>query len=281
VHLSIGQEAVAAAVCETLRPGDVVFGSYRGHAMYLAKGGDLKRMIAELYGKATGCAKGKGGSMHLVDVAAGVMGTSAVVASTIPNAVGYAYANRVLRRRAIVVSFFGDGATEEGSFYESLNFAALKRLPLIFVCENNGYAIHAPQSARQPLSNICERARVFGMPAERVGNDALRLHERVGRAVAKLRAGKEGPFFFECSTYRWKEHVGPGEDYGPGFRPRSELAPWVKADQLARLGRMIGAGARAAAQHEIDAEVREAFAFAEASPFPDARELHRDVYKEA
>jgi TPP-dependent pyruvate/acetoin dehydrogenase alpha subunit len=281
VHLSIGQEAVAAGVCETLERGDVVFGSYRGHAMYLAKGGDLRRMIAELYGKASGCAKGKGGSMHLVDVAAGVMGTSAVVASTIPNAVGYAYANRLLRRRAVVVSFFGDGATEEGSFYESLNFARLKRLPIVFVCENNGYAIHTPQSARQPLSNICERARVFGIPAERIGNDVLRLNERVGAAVAKLRSGKAGPFFFECATYRWREHVGPGEDYGPGLRPRSELAPWVKADQLARLARMLGADARAAAQREIDAQIREAFEFAEASPFPGAEELHRDVFKEA
>jgi TPP-dependent pyruvate/acetoin dehydrogenase alpha subunit len=249
--------------------------------MYLAKGGDLKRMIAELYGKATGCAKGKGGSMHLVDVAAGVMGTSAVVASTIPNAVGYAYANRLLRRRSVVASFFGDGATEEGSFYESLNFAALKRLPIIFVCENNGYAIHTPQRARQPLSNICERARVFGIAAERVGNDVLRLNRRVGAAAAKLRAGKPGPFFFECATYRWKEHVGPGEDYGPGFRPRSELAPWVKRDQLGRLARVVGAQARASIEREVDAEIREAFAYAEQSPFPHAGELARDLYQES
>jgi TPP-dependent pyruvate/acetoin dehydrogenase alpha subunit len=197
VHLSIGQEAVAVAVCETLRREDVVFGSYRGHAMYLAKGGDPGRMIAELYGRVAGCAKGKGGSMHLVDVANGVMGTSAVVGSTISNAVGYAYANRYLRRSAVVVSFFGDGATEEGAFYESLNFAALKRLPIVFVCENNGYAIHARQSMRQPLANICERAAVFGIPAERIEhNDVLRMHERVGRAVNALRAGKSGSIFF-------------------------------------------------------------------------------------
>jgi TPP-dependent pyruvate/acetoin dehydrogenase alpha subunit len=282
VHLSIGQEAVAVAVCEALAREDVVFGSYRGHAMYLAKGGDLNRMIAELYGKATGCAKGKGGSMHLVDVAAGVMGTSAVVASTIPNAVGYAYANRLLRRRAVVASFFGDGATEEGAFYESLNFARLKRLPIVFVCENNGYAIHARQDQRQPLSNICERARAFGIPAERIGKgDVLRIHERVGRAVARLRAGQPGPFFFECDTYRWKEHVGPGEDFGPGFRSRGELAPWLKSDQLARLARLIGPDARAAVQGQVDAEIRAAFAFAEQSPFPGAAELHADLYKEA
>ncbi len=281
VHLSIGQESVAAGVCEALAPEDVVFGSYRGHAMYLAKGGDLKRMIAELYGKVTGCARGKGGSMHLVDVASGVMGTSAVVASTIPNAVGYAYANQYLRRRGVVASFFGDGATEEGVFYESLNFARLKRLPIVFVCENNGYAIYTRQDRRQPLSNICERVRAFGIPAERIGGDVLKLHQRVGRAVARLRAGRPGPFFFECATYRWKEHVGPGEDFGPGFRPRSELAPWMKNDQLVRLGRLIGEPARAKVAREVDAEIRAAFAYAAESPFPDAAELMSDVWKEA
>jgi TPP-dependent pyruvate/acetoin dehydrogenase alpha subunit len=281
IHLSIGQEAVAVGVCETLKREDVVFGSYRGHAMYLAKGGDLGRMIAELYGKVTGCARGKGGSMHLVDVANGVMGTSAVVASTIPNAVGYAYANRYLKRDRVVASFFGDGATEEGSFYESLNFAALKRLPIVFVCENNGYAIHARQDVRQPRSNICERAAVFGIPAERIERgDVLRIHERVGRAVAALRAGKPGPFFFECATYRWKEHVGPGEDFGPGFRPREELKPWVENDQLGRLAGLVAPAARAAIQGRVDEALRAAFAFAEASPFPEASELHNDVFRE-
>lgn len=282
VHLSIGQEAVAVGVCDALRREDVAFGSYRGHAMYLAKGGDLKRMIAELYGKATGCAKGKGGSMHLVDVANGVMGTSAVVGSTISNAVGYAYGVKALRRSTVVVSFFGDGATEEGAFYESLNFAALKRVPVVFVCENNGYAIHARQSMRQPLANICERAAVFGIPAERIEhNDVLRIRERVGRAVEALRAGKPGPFFFECLTYRWKEHVGPGEDFGPGMRLRKELEPWVENDPLRRLAARIAPGARSAMEEEIEAEIRAAFAFAERSPFPDASELMSDVYREA
>ena len=281
VHLSIGQEAVAVGVCEGLRPEDVVFGSYRGHAMYLAKGGDLRGMIAELYGKATGCARGKGGSMHLVDVAKGVMGTSAVVGSTISNAVGYAYGAKTLRRDTVVVSFFGDGATEEGAFYESLNFAALKRLPVVFVCENNGYAIHARQSMRQPLANICERAAVFGIPAERIEhNDVLRIHEQVGGAVERLHAGKAGPYFFECLTYRWKEHVGPGEDFGPGFRPREELAKWIKTDQLLRLAGLIPADTRAAIEREVGAAIRDAFEFAERSPFPHASELLSDIYKE-
>src|SRR3984893_17043188 len=171
VHLSIGQEAVSVGVCAALEARDVVFGTYRGHALYLAKGGDLQRMIAELYGKATGCTKGKGGSMHLIATEKGVMGTSAVVGTTIANAVGYAYALRYRRKQSIVVSFFGDGATEEGVFAESLNFAVLKRLPILFVCENNQYAIHTHQSRRQGKMAICERARAFGLPAERIENN--------------------------------------------------------------------------------------------------------------
>src|SRR5262249_50909889 len=162
VHLSIGQEAVSVGVCAALEPRDVVFGTYRGHALYLAKGGDMRRLVAELFGKATGCARGKGGSMHLIDTEAGGMGTSAVVGTTIANAVGYAYALQYRRRDAVVASFFGDGATEEGAFAESLNFAALKRLPVLFVCENNRYAIHTHQDRRQGLPDICRRARAYG-----------------------------------------------------------------------------------------------------------------------
>src|SRR5437588_4173959 len=173
VHLSIGQEAVSVGVCEALRPCDVVFGTYRGHALYLARGGDLRQMIAELYGRATGCTKGKGGSMHLIAPESGVMGTSAVVGTTIANAVGHAYALRYRREESVVASFFGDGATEEGVFAESLNFAVLKRLPVLFVCENNQYAIHTHQGRRQGNPNICERAHAHGMPAERIDGDDL------------------------------------------------------------------------------------------------------------
>jgi len=279
VHLSIGQEAVAAGVCEALAAGDVVFGSYRGHAMYLAKGGDLGRMIAELYGKADGCARGKGGSMHLVDVARGVMGTSAVVATTIPNAVGYAYAARYRREPRVVVSFLGDGATEEGVFAESLNFAALKRLPLLFVCENNGYAIHTHQSKRQASTDICARVRAHGIVAETVGDgDVLRIHQAASAAVAALRQGS-GPRFLECMTSRWVEHVGPGEDFGLGFRTRDEVEPWIRDDQMARLGGMLPAGRRGAIDGEIESEIAAAFAFAEQSPFPGPEELYKHVYR--
>src|SRR5947208_9656478 len=179
VHLSIGQEAVSVGVCEALKPQDVVFGTYRGHALYLAKGGDLRAMVAELYGKATGCTKGEGGSMRLIGTAAGVMGTSAVVGTTIANAAGYAYALKARKSDAVVVSFFGDGATEEGVFAETLNFAVLKQLPILFVCENNGYAIHTHQSRRQGRPDIRARAEAYGLPAERLdGNDVIGLVER-------------------------------------------------------------------------------------------------------
>ncbi|MBI3611412.1 MAG: thiamine pyrophosphate-dependent dehydrogenase E1 component subunit alpha [Nitrospirae bacterium] len=279
VHLSIGQEAVSVGVCEALRADDVVFGSYRSHAVYLAKGGDLKKMIAELYGKATGCAKGKAGSMHLVDAAHGVMGASAVVGTTIPHAAGYAYALKLRRKDSVVVSFFGDGGADEGVFYESLNFAALKKLPMIFICENNSYAIHTHQLCRQPTANIAERARVFGVPAERIEDDVLRVHERVGAAVKALRAGEPGPFFFECLTYRWKEHVGPNDDFHLGYRTREEADPWMKNDQVKRLAGLLEADQRRRIESEVEAEIQAAFAFAEESPFPDGSELFTDMFK--
>jgi TPP-dependent pyruvate/acetoin dehydrogenase alpha subunit len=280
VHLSIGQESVSVGICAALQPADVVFGTYRGHALYLAKGGDLRQMIAELYGKVTGCTRGKGGSMHLIAPEAGVMGTSAVVGTTIANAVGFAYALRYRRTEAVVASFFGDGATEEGVFAESLNFAVLKRLPILFICENNRYAIHTHQNRRQGKPAICERARAFGMPAERLdGNDFLPLCERAREVVARVRGG-EGPWFFEVFTYRWQEHVGPGRDYHLGYRTEEEAAPWIASDPVRRLGERIAPEARTELEEEVEAEIAEAFAFAEASPFPDAAELYTDVFKE-
>jgi len=279
VHLSIGQEAVAVGVCEALLASDIVFGTYRGHAMYLAKGGDLDKMIAELYGKLDGCARGKGGSMHLVEVAKGIMGTSAVVASTISNAVGYAYALKYQGSSSVVVSFFGDGATEEGTFYESLNFAALKKLPIIFVCENNRYAIHTHQKQRQSSSNICERVRSFNVPAETIAdNDVLAIHEKTSAAVAAIRTKSGGPFFFECMTYRWKEHVGPGDDFAIGFREKEEMRPWVENDQLKQLADLVDGKSRAAIEDAVETQIRNAFEFAEKSPFPPESELMSHLF---
>ncbi len=282
VHLSIGQEAVSVGVCEALDPTDVVFGTYRSHALYLAKGGDLRRMWAELYGKATGCARGKGGSMHLIDTEHGIMGTSAVVASTIPLAVGYAYAQRLRAPGRLVASFFGDGAVEEGVFHESLNFAKLKQLPMLFVCENNFYAIHAPLRERQPDDDLCQRARAHGIPAERFDDDdVLKIYERMREAVASLRSGASGPLFFECRTYRWKEHVGPMEDYDLGYRSRREAEPWIARDSGARLAALLPSDVRSSIEAAVEAEIQDAVRFAEESPFPEPAELSADVYKDA
>jgi TPP-dependent pyruvate/acetoin dehydrogenase alpha subunit len=281
-HLSIGQEAVSVGVCEALNVEDIVFGTYRGHAMYLAKKGDLKKMIAELYGKATGCAKGKGGSMHLVDTAHGVMGTSAVVATTIPNAVGYAHALKYQKKNSIVVSFFGDGAVEEGVFWESINFATLKKLPVIFVCENNQYAIHSRLSDRQANENISEKVKVHGLPVKVIdGNDVFGLYHYTSEIVEQMRTGSSGPVFVECSTCRWRGHVGPEEDFILDYRSQSEVEGWISRDPIRQLGDIIGEGRRQVVDDAIQSEIAEAFEFAESSPFPDSSELFTDLFKEA
>lgn len=278
IHLSLGQEAVSVGVCETLTDQDIVFGSYRSHAMYIAKGGDIKRMFAELYGKATGVAGGKGGSMHLVDVNNFIMGTSAVVGTTIPEAVGYAYALKVQNKNQIVVCFFGDGATDEGVFYESLNFAALKSLPIIFVCENNFYAIHTHQKQRQSKSNITERARVLGINSETISDDVFEIYDKVKNAVNAIHKGDPEPFFFECLTYRWKEHVGPNDDFHLGYRSVEEAEPWFANDQVKRVGELLEPHERNKIEIEIEKEIQDAIHFAETSPFPEAAELYTQVF---
>jgi len=281
VHLSIGQEGISVGVCAALRPEDVVFGTYRSHALYLAKGGDLRAMMAELYGKATGCAKGKGGSMHLVDPDHGVMGVSAVVGSTVPVAVGYAYAAKLQKRRIVVASFFGDGTVDGGAFHESLNLAKLKNLPILFICENNRYATHTHQRDRHSVDNIYEKARVYGIPAERVErDDPVSVLERVAPTIDKIRSGDSGPVFFECMTYRRKEHVGPDDDFGLGYRARTEAEPWIRADGCRQLAARIDPELRRQLEAEVEAEIREAIRFAEDSPFPDPSELYTDVFKE-
>lgn len=281
VHLSIGQEAVSVGVCEVLREDDVVFGTYRGHAMYLAKGGDLKKMIAELYGKVTGCARGKGGSMHLIDVKKGVMGTSAIVGTAIPNAVGYAYALKYKKADSIVVNFFGDGAVDEGAFHESVNFAALKKLPIFFVCENNFYAIHSHHLNRRLSDNICERVETYGIPAKRIDDgDIFAIYDFAKKSVDKMRKEASGPVFLECVTCRWKEHVGPCDDFHLGYRSAAKVDQWKKNDQLLKLRSDLNADVSKKIEQEIDEEIRQAFEFAQDSPFPDADELLKDLFKE-
>lgn len=278
IHLSIGQEPPSVGVCMALQEEDVVFGTYRGHALYLARDGDLNRMIAELYGKATGCGKGKAGSMHLGDKSVGVMGTSAIVSSTIPQAVGYALSQRMKERSNVVAVFFGDGATEEGVFWESLNFAALMKLPVLFVCENNHYAIHTPLAKRVPKPNYCERVATFGVPAMHVANnDVVETLRKAASLVSTVRT--DGPRFLEVETYRWREHVGPAEDWHLGYRSQEEGNTWKARDELVRIGAMIPASEREVIERECQKRIRVAFNFAEASPFPNKEDLYSDVFR--
>lgn len=285
VHLYIGQEAIATGVCANLQRDDYVLGTYRGHGIYLAKGGDLKAMLAELYGKRTGCAKGKGGSMHLVAPEVGFLGTSALVGGCIPLAVGTALGSVMQRNNNVAVVFFGDAATEEGVFHESLNFASLKKLPVIFVCENNFYAVHSHLFARQASDNIYKRAEAHNMPGVRVnGNDVIAVFEAAQEAIKRARTG-EGPTLIECRTYRWREHVGPYFDYDLGYRSKEELDEWIERCPL-RTYREFLLNNHIMSELEmnqiakqIDDEIEEAVQFAKSSPFPDASELTADVYR--
>jgi pyruvate dehydrogenase E1 component alpha subunit len=278
VHLSIGQESVSVGVCAALDRQDVVSATYRGHAAYLAKGGDLPAMMAELYGKIDGCARGKAGSMHLVGMAQNILGTSAVVGTTIPIALGYALALKREGKGRVVAVFFGDGATEEGVFSESLNFAALHRLPALFVMENNSLAIHSPIARRQMTDRICDRVETYGIPAHRIADgDVLEIYERSRKAVERLRSGA-GPAFLECMTYRWREHVGPGEDYDAGYRSREDLLRWQRNDQMIRLAALVDKQNRVRIDEEIERRIRDAVAFAENSEFPPTRELCDHVF---
>ncbi len=280
VHLSIGQEAVSVGVCEAMEASDIAFGTYRGHALYLARGGDLKKMIAELYGKFDGCGKGKAGSMHLVDIDKGVMGTSAIVASTIPNAVGYAYAAKIKNNKIAVASFFGDGAVEEGVFFESLNFASLKKLPILFICENNQYAIHSHLKDRQPDDDILGRVRSFGIQAERIeNNDVSKIYKTAKKMLNRIKSDQGGPCFLECLTYRWLEHVGPNEDFELGYRTKDEAKPWIVNDQLAVVASKLGGDEKQDIHRAIENELRDAFEYAQSCEFPGCEELYTDVFK--
>jgi TPP-dependent pyruvate/acetoin dehydrogenase alpha subunit len=278
VHLSIGQEGIAVGVCDPLEPRDAVSGTYRGHATYLAKGGDLNAMMAELFGKDTGCARGKGGSMHLVDMKANVLGCSAVVGTTVPVAAGFAMAQKMRKTGAVVACFLGDGASEEGCFPETLNFAALHNLPVIFVCENNGFAIHEPLAKRWATTKLCERVRTYGIPATRFADsDTVKIRDHIANALPAMRKGG-GPIFIECLTWRWREHVGPGEDYDAGFRAKADLAKWQKKDPVVVLAKKLDKKLKAKIDAEIEAELESAVNFAETSPWPDAKELYSDVF---
>ena len=285
-HLYTGQEAIAAGVCAALTDKDYIFGGHRSHGHYLAKGGDLRQLMAELYGKTTGCARGRGGSMHLLAADVGLLGTVPLVAATIPIAVGAALAAKLRNDSRVSVPFFGDGATEEGHFHESVNLAAVFRLPVIFVCENNLYSSHMHIVERRAEDNIYKSGEAHGIPGIRLdGNDVVAVWKASVDAVNRARRG-EGPTLLECRTYRWRGHVGPAMDMDVGVRRKDELKDWLPSDPVARTrAQLIEMGEPAAAidkvEQEVNAEVQDAIKFARESPYPPVSELEKHLFVES
>jgi TPP-dependent pyruvate/acetoin dehydrogenase alpha subunit len=285
VHLSIGQESIPAVFAHSIGSADFAVSTHRGHAHYLAKGGNLNAMIAEIYGKSTGCAKGKGGSMHLIDLAVNFMGTSAIVGNSIPIGVGLALSAQLKRTDQISCVFLGDGAIEEGVFYESVNFAAVRKLPVLFICENNLYSVYSPLSVRQPKGrSIAKMVEAMGLKiAVGNGHDVASSHEIMKNAVERVRA-TGAPFFLEFTTYRWREHCGHGFDNDIGYRTQEEFLEWQAKDPLNNLEQQLQQSSSHMAsllkkiRSEIDLEVAKAFEFAESSPFPAQSEAYDGVY---
>jgi TPP-dependent pyruvate/acetoin dehydrogenase alpha subunit len=284
VHLYVGQEAIATGVCTALQTDDYVLSTHRSHGHYIAKGGDLNRLMAELYGKRTGCSHGRGGSMHLVDSAVGYVASVPIVAGTIPIAVGAALSAKLRKSGQVSVAFFGDGATDEGVFYESVNLAAVYKLPILFVCENNLFSTHMPVFKRLANVSISRTVSGFNMPAVRVdGNNVGAVYEESKRLIESIRSGS-GPAFLECMTYRWLAHVGPTEDLDVGFRKKEDVEYWrdrcpIDAARSSLYER--GALTQAGYQELIEAErncVEESLRFALDSPYPQPQELHDGLY---
>ena len=283
-HLSIGQEAAAVGICSALTSHDQAVSGHRAHGHYLAKGGDLKKMLAEIYGKKTGCSGGVGGSMHLIDKAVGFMGSTAIVGGTIPVGVGLALSNKIDKNDKVVAIFLGDGATEEGVFYESINFAALKSLPVLFVCENNLYSVYSPLHVRQPKDRrIHEMVEGMGVKATHGdGNNIIDVTKLANEAITAIKKG-DGPRFIELETYRWREHCGPNYDNDIGYRDVKEFESWQKRDP-------IHIGERYLVENnithekinqirsELKDEINKAFEFAENSSFPDPLETLTNLY---
>jgi TPP-dependent pyruvate/acetoin dehydrogenase alpha subunit len=286
-HLSVGQEGVAAAVGLALERNDLAVSGHRAHAHYLAKGGDLKAMLAEIYGKAAGCSKGKGGSMHLIDESVGFMGSTAIVGGTVPIGVGLGYGMKLDHSRQVSCIFHGDAVVETGVFFESVNFAVLKNLPILFICENNLYSVYSPLGVRQPAErNIAWMVGSMGLKAEAGdGNDVTEVYEKVCRALAEIRSGG-GPRFLEFATYRWLEHCGPNYDNHIGYRTEAEYLEWRTKEPITRLeSRLLGdqlitTDEIAVIDAELMAEIEDAFVYAETAPMPEPQAAYTDLYAE-
>lgn len=285
IHLSIGQEAIAVGICANLKKKDKVFTAHRSHAHYLAKGGSLKKMIAELYGKFTGCAKGKGGSMHLIDTYSGVLGAVPIVGSTIPIGTGAAWAEKLNNSKNIVVIFFGDGATEEGVFQESLDYAALRQLPVLFVCENNGYSVYSSIEKRQsPNRSILRIAKATGVDGLHLdGNDVLKIFKKSKELITKIKKNKR-PFLLLLDTFRYLEHCGPNNDDNLGYRSKKYIDFWLSRCPIKKIEKnlikenILTKKIIINLTQVINSEIKKSFIFAENSKFPKKNELYKDIY---
>jgi pyruvate dehydrogenase E1 component alpha subunit len=283
LHLYVGEEAIAAGVMVHLTDDDQITSTHRGHGHLVAKGGDLGRMYAELFGRAGGYCKGKGGSMHISDLSKGMLGANGIVGAGPPIAIGAAFSNKYRGTDNVTVCFFGDGASNEGTFHEAANMAALYRLPVVFVCENNGFGEFTRQERHQVIRDVADRASGYGMPGVVVdGMDAIAVYETAGEAIARARRG-DGPTLVEAKTYRFFDHVGV-RGMGVVYRADEEVLEWRKRDPIELLGArleemgVMTAEEMAMVRERVLFEVREAITFAEASPEPTPDQLMEDVY---
>jgi pyruvate dehydrogenase E1 component alpha subunit len=284
VHLSIGQEAAAAGVCLALETRDKVFSTHRSHAHYLSKGGDLRKMLAEIYGKATGCIGGRGGSMHIMDLDVNMVASIPIVGSCIPLAVGSALADSLDGRDNVSIAYLGDASVEEGVFHESANFAKLRDLPVLFVCENNLYSVYTQLHERQPDRPITSLAEAHGIPTYHCdGNDVEEVYRSTLNALKNARSNK-GPSFLLLDTYRWLEHCGPNFDNDIGYRTEAEFRIWKNRDpvilykkNLLKKGILTEEG-NVELKCEIQKEITAAFDFAKNSPYPDHSTAINHVY---
>jgi pyruvate dehydrogenase E1 component alpha subunit len=287
-HLYSGQEAIAAGICTSLNKDDYVFGTHRSHGHFLAKGGDMAEMVAEIFGRETGCSRGRGGSMHLIAPEHGILGAAPIVAGTISLAMGAALASSIRQDNRVTVSFFGDGATGEGVLYECLNFAALRKLPMIFVCENNFYATHMPIRECRVENSIYKIGEPFFIPGSVVdGNDVLQVFETARAAVDQCRQGM-GPVFIECLTYRFRGHVGPDDNIQgdhTDIRPREEIESWLQKDPIKRFEDYLLSNGLMAKKRldrinrEAEQEVAQAHLFARESSLPERKDLTKYVFQ--
>lgn len=283
VHCYIGEEATAVGVCSALKRDDQIISTHRGHGHCIAKGADLKRMMAELYGRVDGYCKGKGGSMHIADFDIGMLGANGIVAGGLSIITGAGLAAQMDGSGRVAVAFFGDGASNAGPFHESLNIAAAWKLPVIYVCENNLWAVNTPASDTVSVADVAARAQGYGIPGVIVdGNDVLAVHEVARVAVARARAG-EGPTLIECKTYRHRRHTERADQ--PDRRSAQEIADWMKKDPIDHLVNLLKAQQGQFSDEEwqqmdadIVAAIDESVAFARASPFPSPAAALEDVY---